>query len=437
MTKWIAAFLAFMLVAVCPITGSAAQTTTLRVYYMLETPSAFRLFPVDVQVPATVGVARAAIQSLLAGPPVGVVKSPFPEGVRLLDVGIKDGVAAVDLSSKVMYPGLGSEAEAVLVYSIVNTLSAFPSVQKVRLLVEGREVETIGGHMYIGEPLTKDYSLLFEGFSDVWGHWSEGAVLALSMSGIISGYPDGTFKPDDEIKRSEFVKLLVQTLGITGEATLSFSDVPESHWARGSIAAAQSAGIVRPTDGARFRPDEAATRAEMAVWLARALSVDTVGDEPGTASPFTDVAGLDDATRRCINTVAAKGLIRGYGGGIFGPERRLTRAEAATVFTRLARMGENHIYVVPPVWQPGQSSLLLVGTARVFEGTVLFRILDQDRNLLKTSYTTATSPVHADGYPWGLFGMALVIPEGAAYVEVGFDDAESGRFVKEFEFLLK
>ncbi|MEW6244877.1 MAG: Gmad2 immunoglobulin-like domain-containing protein [Bacillota bacterium] len=133
----------------------------------------------------------------------------------------------------------------------------------------------------------------------------------------------------------------------------------------------------------------------------------------------------------------SKGLIQGYGGGIFGPERRLTRAEAATVFTRLARMGERHIYVVPPVWQPGQSSLLLVGTARVFEGTVLFRILDQDKNLLMTTYTTATSPVHADSYPWGLFGMALLIPEGAASVEVGFDDAESGRFVKEFEFLLK
>lgn len=100
-------------------------------------------------------------------------------------------------------------------------------------------------------------------------------------------------------------------------------------------------------------------------------------------------------------------------------------------------MGERHIYVVPPVWQPGQSSLLLVGTARVFEGTVLFRILDQDKNLLMTTYTTATSPVHADSYPWGLFGMALLIPEGAASVEVGFDDAESGRFVKEFEFLLK
>ncbi|MEW6244876.1 MAG: S-layer homology domain-containing protein [Bacillota bacterium] len=303
MRRWIAAFVALVLVTVCLMTGGAAQSTTLRVYYMLETPSAFKLFPVDVQVPATADVAHAALQSLLAGPPAGVVKSPFPEGVRLLGVSIKDNVATIDLSSEIMYPGLGSEGEAVLIYSIVNTLSAFPSVQKVRLLVEGHEVETIGGHMHLGEPLTRDYSLLFEGFSDVRGHWSEGAVLALSMSGIISGYPDGTFRPDDEIKRSEFVKLLVQTLGITGEATLGFSDVPVSHWARGSIAAAQSAGIVRPTDGARFRPDEAATRAEMAVWLARALSVDCVGDEPGTESTFTDLAGLDDATRRCISAL--------------------------------------------------------------------------------------------------------------------------------------
>ena len=107
---------------------------------------------------------RHALLSLLRYQPSadsGLV-SPIPPGVRLLGLDISpDGTATVNLSRELQANfGGGSRSEQIMLYSIVNTLAQFPEVRRVRLLLEGQVVESIGGHMAANEPLEPDYSMV-------------------------------------------------------------------------------------------------------------------------------------------------------------------------------------------------------------------------------------------------------------------------------------
>lgn len=105
------------------------------------------------------GIARATIEELLKGPRTEELKSALPAGTRLLDINITpDGTCIVDFSSHIKEVS-GSKAEALAVYSVVNTLSQFSTVNNVSFLVEGVKVESIGGYISTAEPVTADYGL--------------------------------------------------------------------------------------------------------------------------------------------------------------------------------------------------------------------------------------------------------------------------------------
>lgn len=101
--------------------------------------------------------ARAIITSQLQAPPAPYV-SPVPAGTQLRALYLTDtGEAFVDLSSEVVtaHPG-GSTYERLTVYALVNALTAnLPAVHAVQLLVDGREVETLAGHIDLRAPLAQ------------------------------------------------------------------------------------------------------------------------------------------------------------------------------------------------------------------------------------------------------------------------------------------
>jgi len=105
------------------------------------------------------GIARATIEELLKGPRDPDLKSALPAGTRLLDINIKpDGTCIVDFNSRIREVS-GSKAEALAIYSVVNTLSQFPTIKRVSFMVEGEPVESVGGYISTAEAVTADYSL--------------------------------------------------------------------------------------------------------------------------------------------------------------------------------------------------------------------------------------------------------------------------------------
>lgn len=115
------------------------------------------------EIPKVEGIARATVQELIAGPSfeAGLVAT-VPAGTQLLDINIRpDGLCIVDFSGDLVvnHPG-GAQNEELTVYSIVNTLTQFPTVKEVQILVEGKVVETIGGYMDISTTFTRNDSII-------------------------------------------------------------------------------------------------------------------------------------------------------------------------------------------------------------------------------------------------------------------------------------
>ena len=101
------------------------------------------------------------------------------------------------------------------------------------------------------------------------------SVSVLTALKIITGYDDGTFKPDDKIKRSEFAAIITRTLGM-GDLSASqaggiFTDVPATHWASGYIAMAYQAGIINGMGDGTFAPEEDVTYEQVVKMLVCAL----------------------------------------------------------------------------------------------------------------------------------------------------------------------
>ncbi|TYO96142.1 GerMN domain-containing protein [Desulfallas thermosapovorans] len=110
------------------------------------------------------GIARQAIYELCRGPQSQSLAATIPDGTRLLDINIKDGLCIVNFSRELVakHSG-GSGAENATVYSIVNTLTQFSSINRVQILVEGQVVDSIAGHLDVSVPITRDDEIIRAG----------------------------------------------------------------------------------------------------------------------------------------------------------------------------------------------------------------------------------------------------------------------------------
>ena len=135
-----------------PVNGQ--DTMRLTVYY--ATNDGMNVAPEDYIVPQNDHPAQTAVELLLAGPKKPGLTSVVPLGTKLRQVLVKDQIAYVDFNDKLIKNNTGgSTSEMLLVATIVNTLTEFPDIQRVRILVEGKKIDTISGHMDISEPLSR------------------------------------------------------------------------------------------------------------------------------------------------------------------------------------------------------------------------------------------------------------------------------------------
>ncbi|MDI4643911.1 S-layer homology domain-containing protein [Cohnella hashimotonis] len=174
-------------------------------------------------------------------------------------------------------------------------------------------------------------------FGDLANHWSRGDVEVLAARGIVTGDPDGSFRPNGKLTRAEFVKLLLP-LFADAEAdrasSAPFTDVPQEAWYAEAVEKAAAAGIVQGADG-KFRPTDPVTREEMAVMLYRALGIVTDDLDPEKLlSVFNDGAKVSGWARMQVAYAVKAGLLKGSGGRLH-PGATATRAEAATVLLRV------------------------------------------------------------------------------------------------------
>lgn len=178
-------------------------------------------------------------------------------------------------------------------------------------------------------------------FPDLTGHWAAVDVAALYARSIVSGYPDGTFRPDNPISRAEFTVLLTKAVGWSGlSGTPGFADdrdIPA--WARPLIARARQGGLVHGYPDGMFLPGRSLSRSEAAVLLDAALRVFNPGGtgdgSNGVTLPWRDRERIPAWALPAVEHVYAAGIMRGRSAEAFDPDAGMTRAEMAAATCRL------------------------------------------------------------------------------------------------------
>ncbi len=203
----------------------------------------------------------------------------------------------------------------------------------------------------------------FNDLSDIKGHWAEEDIRVLVEKGIISGYPDGSFKPNKSITRAEFVKLVVKTFDLKSYDSsalekLLYEDTFNSewhHWALEYINIATTRGIIQGTGKGKFSPNEPLTREQMAVIIHKLIYEDTpiellglsnihIAYSPELIFNVKDFNQISSWAQGEVIQTILLGIMRGYGTKTFyfKPRNEATRAEVVTVLVRLLTHPKNY-----------------------------------------------------------------------------------------------
>lgn len=162
--------------------------------------------------------------------------------------------------------------------------------------------------------------------SDIAGTTHEQAIRAIAGAGVVSGYPDGTFRPEARVTRGQMASVLAGALELDSGPPLELDDVDGTTHEPG-IRAVVAAGIVSGFPDATFRPSVGVTRGQMATFLANGFGLDDDGEVR-----FTDVAGTTHAGG--IAAVTGAGIAAGFPDATFRPGATVTRGQLATFLAR-------------------------------------------------------------------------------------------------------
>ena len=206
------------------------------------------------------------------------------------------------------------------------------------------ELNGVIGEKYAGP----DGRITIKYFTDIGNSgYREGIELA-AAAGIINGYADGTFQPNAQVTRAQFITMLYRAAGSPTvkipegktEIELGFTDADTiSDAYKTAVAWGVQNGIIKGYEDNTFRPNQAISRAQMATMLYRYLTLEDVWgaapDELKKAYDFTDKGDIAAPYVEAVNVMANMEFIKGFADGHFGPDETATRGQAATILVRI------------------------------------------------------------------------------------------------------
>lgn len=181
--------------------------------------------------------------------------------------------------------------------------------------------------------------------SDISGHWARETIQNWEEQHFINGYPDGTFKPDNNITRGELIGLINRAFKFTKSAPTSFTDVKATDWYFASIGIGVEAGYLSGYPDGTVKPDNPISREELATII---MKLHKLAGNPGAAGVFTDAASLL-WSKDAVGAVFAAGIMNGYPDGSFGPHKMIKRGETVVSLDRALK------YKATPITPPAPS----------------------------------------------------------------------------------
>ncbi len=165
--------------------------------------------------------------------------------------------------------------------------------------------------------------------------WYYNYLTDLVDKGIVNGYEDGSFKPNNQVTREEFLKMLIEATGteIT-DKSYEFKDVKADDWYAPYVYTAKANGIANGISDAEFGAGMSISRQDMCVMIYNVTGVKT----DLTDNKFTDHSAISNYAFNAVYAMKTIGLVDGYENGEFKPSGKLTRAEAVKVISLVIKM---------------------------------------------------------------------------------------------------
>ncbi|MEA4814222.1 MAG: S-layer homology domain-containing protein [Oscillospiraceae bacterium] len=179
-----------------------------------------------------------------------------------------------------------------------------------------------------------------QSFADASGKWYAAAADEMASRCVIFGRSNGKFDGEANVTRAEFAAMIVRALGLPETGDSNFSDVSSTAWCAGAIGAASEYGIIYGYTDGSFRPNQNITRQEAMAILQRAAKVAEFAGSTGSLSAFSDAGSVGAWAKEAVAFNVGSGLIVGKSNGTLSPLSAITRAETAVTILRLLQKAE-------------------------------------------------------------------------------------------------
>jgi hypothetical protein len=188
--------------------------------------------------------------------------------------------------------------------------------------------------------IVKQTGVLPSIFSDVKSHWAEPFVMGLYNNGLINGFPDGTFQPDGQMTRAQYASLIAKAINPPEKrAGANFPDVPPNFWGYAAVQKSYKAGFLSGFPDYSFRPNQNIQRVQVLLSLVNGLGLS--GGDASALNKYNDKDAIPSYAENAVAIATVKGLVINYPNkSELDPNRDATRGEvAAMVYQALVNSG--------------------------------------------------------------------------------------------------
>ncbi|MBP1933618.1 S-layer homology domain-containing protein [Ammoniphilus resinae] len=168
-------------------------------------------------------------------------------------------------------------------------------------------------------------------FRDISQHWANEEIVDIADQGIIKGYQDATFRPNQSISREEVTALLLRLMKFQPKDEIYFQDINTSRWSAEAIQTMASYGMVTGYPDQTFQPKRPITRAELAVILDRCFKFSDSSIKGSVSMWDVD----SHWAKKEIIELQKAGVVTGYKDGSYRPNAFVSRAEVAVMIDRI------------------------------------------------------------------------------------------------------
>lgn len=265
--------------------------------------------------------------------------------------------------------------------------------------------------------------------------WARPYIEKMNLLGIVKGMSDTSYGPDNSVTREQLITMLVRLMGWESEA--AGKSIPSTFakassvapWARGYVAVAVEKGIISGDDLKDFRPADAATRSEIAVFAVRALGLESEAKSRTNLTvslSFTDGYLIEPEVKPYIEIAVEKGIMQGYPDKSFKPNDKVTRAQVAAVLNNMIKAGNITSGIVKGTVEEVDTTLLPSVEVKLSTGaTKTYTINSYNTAIYKEDEDGALIKASLNDIKEGNTVNIIASGNTASYIEIAYSDEES------------